>query len=238
MNYLSELKAKLVGIRGRGPVKTFRRGNTGVGYTLETLLELDENNSSGADFGDIELKAKRDKSSSSKITAFSQAPIWHSRPRAFIKRLGEWKKDIDRFNLYPTAKFGEVNNLGLTLKIDQDPIYGETLYLQSENTKETLGRWPLLVLAFRQEQKLSKMVLVNAKSEGRGMSETFHYDSADFYSNPSPDTLRNLIKDGTLVVDVRAWFNPVTGKCKDHGVAFRISKSKLHLMYSHQEKIL
>ena len=36
MNYLSELKAKLVGIRERGPVKTFRRGNTGVGYTLET----------------------------------------------------------------------------------------------------------------------------------------------------------------------------------------------------------
>jgi hypothetical protein len=238
MSYLSELKARLIDIRDRGPVKTLRRGNTGVGYTLETLLELDENNSSGADFGDIELKTKRNKSSSSKITAFSQAPIWHSKPRAFIKRLGEWKKDKERFNLYSTAKFGEVNNLGLTLKIGDDPIYGETLYLHSEKTNETLGKWPLLVLVFRQEQKLSKMVLVTAKSEGRGMSEKFHYDEANFYSNPSPDTLRNLIKNGTLVVDVRAWFDPETGKCKDHGVAFRISKSKLHLMYSHQEKIL
>lgn len=238
MSYLSELKAKLVSIRSRGPVKTLRRGNTGVGYTLETLLELDENNSSGADFGDIELKTKREKSSSSKITAFSQAPIWHRRPRAFTKKLGEWKEDKKRFNLYSTVKYGEVNNIGLTLKIDNDPIYGETLYLQSKNTKETLGRWPLLVLAFRQEQKLSKMVLVNAKSEGRGMSETFHYDSADFYSNPSPNTLRNLIKDGTLVVETRVWFDPETGKCRDRGVAFRISKSKLHLMYSHKEKIL
>ena len=42
-----------------GFVKTLRKGPTGIGYTLETLLEIDENNISSPDFGEIELKAQR-----------------------------------------------------------------------------------------------------------------------------------------------------------------------------------
>ena len=41
---LVELTEKLSAIKQVGYVVSLRRGNTGIGYTLESLLELKENN--------------------------------------------------------------------------------------------------------------------------------------------------------------------------------------------------
>ena len=238
MTDLDRLKTKLVEIKQRGFIKTLRKGNTGVGYTLETLLGLDENNDCGADFGDIELKAKRDGSSSSKLSSFTQAPIWLVKPRQFIKTHGESNQNQERFNFYCTVKYGAVNSRGLTLKTQDDPVYGDTLWLHSQKMNCDLAKWPLLTLSFRQEQKLNKMVVIGAETKGRGASEFFHYHDADFYSNPCPKRLRKLIEDGVLVVEPRMWLNPQTNKLRDRGTAFRISRNKIHLMYKHHEKIL
>ena len=238
MTDLDSLKTKLVEIKQRGFIKTLRKGNTGVGYTLETLLGLDENNDCGADFGDIELKAKRDGSNSSKVSSLTQAPIWLVKPRQFIETHGEWNQDQQRFNFYCTVKHSAVNNRGLTLKIRNDTAYGDTLYLHSQKMNCDLAKWPLFMLSFRQEQKLNKMVVISAKTKGKGASELFHYHEADFYSDPCPKRLRKIIEDGVLVVEPRMWFNPQTNKLRDRGTAFRISKNKVHLMYEHHENIL
>ncbi len=238
MNHLDELRNKLIEIKQRGFIKTLRKGNTGVGYTLETVLGLDENNDCGADFGDIELKAKRDISNSSKLSSFTQAPIWLVKPRQFITTHGEWSQNEQRFNFYCTVKYGAVNSRGLTLKIQNDLVYGDTLCLHSQKMNCVLAKWPLLMLSFRQEQKLNKMAVIAAKTEGKGASEHFHYHEADFYSNPCPKSLRKLIEDGVLVVEPRMWFRPQTNKLRDRGTAFRISKKKVHLMYSNHEKLL
>ena len=56
---LEQVRQRLEAVKEMGFVETMRSGNTGVGYTLETLLGVEENNSSGADIdGEIELKAK------------------------------------------------------------------------------------------------------------------------------------------------------------------------------------
>lgn len=41
---IDELKEKLSALKEGGYVVSMRRGNTGIGYTLETLLGVDENN--------------------------------------------------------------------------------------------------------------------------------------------------------------------------------------------------
>ena len=56
---IAELKDKLSGINQMGYVVSLRRGSTGIGHTLETLLGLEENNLKTPDFGDIELKSQR-----------------------------------------------------------------------------------------------------------------------------------------------------------------------------------
>lgn len=58
---IDEIKRRLTAIKNMGYVKSLRNGPTGIGYTLETLLEIDENNISSPDFGEIELKAQREK---------------------------------------------------------------------------------------------------------------------------------------------------------------------------------
>ena len=54
---IAQLRENLSEIKQRGYVVSLRRGNTGIGYTLETLLELDENNLRTPDLGEIELKS-------------------------------------------------------------------------------------------------------------------------------------------------------------------------------------
>jgi len=238
MNSFDILKRKLIKIKDRGFIETYRSGNTGVGYTLETLLELDENNGSGSDYDGIEIKAKRHKSSSAKITAFTQAPIYESKPKDFVKKHGDWKDDQNRFNLYSTVSFKKPNSHGLFLCFEQDPVHGEVLCVKSTKTNETICKWPMSILVFRQEQKLSKVFVVHAQTEGRGKYERFYYDRADFYSNPTPTNIRKLIKQRTLIVDLRFWFDPKLDKLRDRGVAFRIGESNWHLMYSNHEKIL
>ena len=52
---IDEIKKRLTAIKKMGYVKSLRKGPTGIGYTLETLLEIDENNISSPDFGEIEF---------------------------------------------------------------------------------------------------------------------------------------------------------------------------------------
>ena len=56
---ITQLKEKLSDINRMGYVVSLRKGPTGVGYTLETLLGVEENNLRTPDLGNIELKSRR-----------------------------------------------------------------------------------------------------------------------------------------------------------------------------------
>ena len=56
---IDEIAVKFAAIRDLGFVPTMRAGNTGIGYTLETLFGIAENNIRTPDFGEIELKSQR-----------------------------------------------------------------------------------------------------------------------------------------------------------------------------------
>ena len=64
----------------QGFVPTLRPGSTGVGYTLETMLDIPENNSPGGDFMGMELKAFRDDDlhmdDAEKMNLFLKEPKW------------------------------------------------------------------------------------------------------------------------------------------------------------------
>jgi hypothetical protein len=68
-----ELIEKLKKIERMGFVQTHRRGNTGIGKTLEDLLEITENNIPGPNAAMIELKSAR-KNATSILTLFTKSP--------------------------------------------------------------------------------------------------------------------------------------------------------------------
>ena len=52
---LEEVRKKLSEIKMKGYIRTLRKGPAGIGYTLEKLLEIKENNLSIPDLGAIEF---------------------------------------------------------------------------------------------------------------------------------------------------------------------------------------
>ena len=72
MNYNEFLK-RIREIKEMGYVRSHRKGDTGIGKTLEDLLGITENNIAGPDFSIYELKSGR-KDSSSMLTFFTKTP--------------------------------------------------------------------------------------------------------------------------------------------------------------------
>ena len=85
---IDRLVAQLKEVKNKGWIQTMRKGPTGVGYTLESCLNIQENNFSVPDVGDIELKARRE-SSNSMITLFTfNKGVWKMNPLDAIHRYG------------------------------------------------------------------------------------------------------------------------------------------------------
>ena len=132
---ITELKEKLSDIHRMGYVVSLRKGNTGIGYTLETLLGVAENNLRDPDFGHIELKEtglsvaennlrdpdfghielkSRRMTSTSLLTLFTfNYSIWKIEQAALIQQYG-YHKD-GRWALYTTVK-SKPNNRGFYIK--------------------------------------------------------------------------------------------------------------------------
>ncbi len=85
---LKQLQERLVNLKERGFLPSMRSGNTGIGYTLETLLGVDENNLRLPDLGEIELKAQR-RNATNRITLFTfNRGVWQMRQADVLRQYG------------------------------------------------------------------------------------------------------------------------------------------------------
>ena len=85
---LEEFRLRFINLKKSGFIPSLRKGPTGIGYTFETMFELDENNLKLPDIGDYELKAHRSRSNSM-ITLFTaDRKAWKMNPfEAVLKYL-------------------------------------------------------------------------------------------------------------------------------------------------------
>ena len=74
INTIEEFIEAFTAIKQMGWIRTHRSGNTGIGKTLEDLLDIQENNYQEPDFGEYELKASRS-NSNSMLTLFTKSPL-------------------------------------------------------------------------------------------------------------------------------------------------------------------
>ncbi len=227
---ISELQVKLNKVKQKGFVVSLRRGNTGVGYTLETLLGIAENNLKLPDFGTIELKAKR-KNVSTPVTMFTfNKAAWKIKQVDVIKTYG-YQDTTGRQALYCF-----VGN-----KPNQQGLYLNTtpMSLQMCHQDGTLiAEWQAESLTETFKKKMPALVLVQAEtrinSEER---EEFFYDEAYLLSEPSGKKLLNMIAKDELVVDVRMHIN-LRGAVRNHGTAFRIYESKIINCFTGKTKLI
>lgn len=216
-------------ISSRGWLPTQRSGSTGIGYTLESLLEIPENNSPVGDFLGMEVKTHRsDKSTSAgskRMNLFLKEPAWTDglSHRERIPTYG-YVDDNGRVALYSTVTSTE-NSHGLQLAVNTPDERLEILYRGKLVAFRTFD-----VLQTRLTEKLTETAFVGAKSRGKGKAEEFQYESVLFCQQPSVESLVMLIESRDSMIEMRMHIRE-DGSARNHGTAFRVRQDQLTCLY-------
>jgi len=236
MRDYNEFVLKLKEIKELGWVKTHRRGNTGIGKTLEDLLGINENNIPGPDAcGNIELKATR-KPTISMLTLFTKTP----QPTSINSKLLRWFGYItpnshNRPILHTTISGSNYNSLrghpGFIIKHDLTKInlvhnkQGVVAYWERNHLKEVF------------ERKLPQLMYVLADYKGSGEFEEFYFNEAYLLKGFSFEDFSKLLEEGKIYIDIRIGQYP-DGSTHDHGTAFRVKQDELDNCFSNKIRII
>lgn len=231
---LEQLIKKLIEIKKKGFIKTVRAHDGGVGNTLESLLEIKENNFSLPDIGEIELKAKRIKSSSM-LTLISKAPLPPKVNRILFKSYSRITEDGIR-KLYTTIYGSRQNPRGFRVILQENNLI-------LKNRKNIKAYWQLDSLFKNLRSKADRILLVYAKTEGKKGSndEMFHYIEAYLLSSMSIKKFKDAIKNGKLKIDIRIGADrrgKKIGIYHDHGTGIRISKPDFLELFSKHSQLM
>lgn len=232
--YLTIIR-KLKQIKEMSYVRTHRAGNTGIGKTLEDLLDIKENNIPGPNAKMIELKSAR-KNASSMLTLFTKSPLPKKANSILLQKFGyPSKRGNNKKELHTTVSAAKFNilkgKIGFKIDIQKDKIN-----LVSVKGK-ILGYWDKEILKNSFERKLPKLLYIKADSRGKGSNEEFWFNEAWLLSGFDFGNFIRLLQEGTILVDIRIGQYP-DGRVHDHGTGFRVLPAKLDLCFAHREKIL
>jgi len=243
-----EFLRRLNEIRQMGYVPSHRTGDTGIGKTLEDLLGIEENNISGPDFANYELKAAR-KSSSSMLTLFTKAPLpdgannkllemfgypeREGRPRGRqISLVGRPVSDVAstrRKELHVTVDSLRPNSVGLKLEVRGDRVY-------IANSRNVDAYYDQSVLKEAFDKKYHRLAYVLADNKEEGGREFFHFNEAYLLDGFGFGKFSRLIGSGELKLDLRMG-HYADGRPHDHGTAFRILPKHLPLCFENIQQI-
>jgi len=228
---------KLKELHKRGFIKSLRKHNTGIGYTLEEELGIKENNLGDPDFSfngiPVELKAHRS-GAQSRITLITKTPKWSPlSQKEIIKRFG-----------YADLK----GRQGLKITLTATESYNAKGFRISLNKKENrlnivhkdfgvVCYYEIEELMARINKKLyENLMLVIADSKTVDDEEYFKYKKAILLTNLSEEQFEKLVEQGLMVWEFRAHIKP-SGVVRDHGPGFRISQLHIAKLYDKQKVI-
>jgi len=235
---LREFVEKFSVITKQGWIQTHRSGPTGIGKTLEDLLEIQENNFDEPDFGNYELKAMRS-SATSMLTLFTKTP---KPPRVNAKLLDDYGFATENYDngkkvLHTTllaTRPSELGNTGKSLQVK----CGDNQIFIIDHTGKEVAYWNSneLEKAFLKKYKY-RLVHAYADSKGEGKEEQFKFHTALELYDFSFENMITLLREGIIKVDIRIG-QYSNGKPHDHGTGFRIQEKYLDRMFKSQNVLV
>lgn len=233
---LEELLAKFDHIKGLGWIDALRSGDTGIGYTFESLLGIEENNDQRADFKGIEIKTKGTKdgaaSTSTKINLFQEGPTWYLNATAKerIRVLGRPAAD----GLY--ACYSQLttssNNLGLLLD-----VIDHQSKIDVRKEQDALGFWSFNQLEGRLLEKHSRTAFVKARTRATKAKTQFSYEELVYCDQPSIARFVQLVVHRNIVFEFTMSEKP-DGRIRNHGYPWRLVRSEfLDQLFAFQIKL-
>lgn len=225
---LEELVSKLSYINRRGYIETMRTGDTGVGFTFETLIGIDANSDKTPDYKGIEIKCSRSqqpkerrKASTGKQTLFSLVPNWDivGSRRGLIEQYGHPDEERERIGLYCTIKVVP-NSYDWHLEISEAD---QRVYVCNYGTRVVYYDINDLKAALESKHKESFFVTAHSRRNQSGKEE-FLYDSAVYCNNVSFEEFLTLIRENVAGLDFAIHLK--NGKVRDHGFLWRLENRK------------
>lgn len=228
-----ELLNKLKTISKKGYVKSEVNSDTGIGRTIESLLDIEMNSSKSPDYKGIELKSFRDKRNNRK-GLFGKTPNWNlSKFKSRVEILeafGYWENGI--FRLYNTMRGTGRNAQGLMLRIE----YNKDWLLENSDRPE-IGDflvWELETLRKALLKKHKETFWIKADSKIENNNEYFHFKEVEHTKNPMVDKFEILIETGAITMDYPIKRKP-DGKVIDKGCNFKLKANCLDLLFPPSE---
>jgi MvaI/BcnI restriction endonuclease family len=224
-----ELLTKLRLIANQGFIKSLVNSDTGIGRTLENLLEIQMNSSKTPDYKGIELKSARENKTTRK-GLFGKTPNWElSKFKSRVEILdafGYCQKD--EFRLYNTIRGTGRNAQGLILRTDY-----EQDYLIENSDKNEIGDfliWELQVLKNVLAVKHKETFWIKAESKFVNNDEFFHFKSVEHTKSPLVNQFGLLIDIGAITIDYNIK-RLANGSVEDGGCNFKLKPSAMSLLF-------
>lgn len=209
------------------PFPAQRKGDTGIGYTIETLLNIKANSSKLPDYKGIEIKSGR--GNGSRTTLFAQVADWSISPcKRSVEILNKYGYErSDDFKLYCTISTQRENSQGLIFIYDRDK--DELQEWHGKN--ELVAVWPGSLLRARLKEKHAETFWIEAQSNIVDGIEQFQLISVTHTRSPIISQLLPLIESGVVTMDHLIKRNGRTNRVSEKGPLFKINKRDLELLF-------
>jgi hypothetical protein len=228
---LDELIAMFKVVSELSYVKSMKNGDTGVGFTFESLLDIPANSGKAPDYKGIEIKTSRSPRvknkrtvQTGKQTLFSMTPQWgHAGDRkGLVEKYGKPDRERDRIGLYCTIKVVP-NSYDWSLEVVEAD---EVIYVCHERVRIMHYNLSDLKEALESKHTESIFVTAHARKHPSG-EEEFHYDSLVHAKEALFSEFVALIKENIIGLDFAIHIKD--GKARDHGFLWRLENKK-HLL--------
>ena len=202
----NELLNKMKAISSNGFIKTMRAGDTGVGFTLESLLGIQANSSKAPDFKGIEIKSIRKRNK--KGTLLSMVPDWVN---SNIKDANELVLKRGHINsskgnlktIFHSIDAVKPNSYNLQLKLDD--LWIHQIH-KLNNISEKDVRWSIQALAERLAAKHKETFWVDTETRlSNAGEEEFLYKAVIHTSKIDIHSIPELIEQGSINIDYLLW---------------------------------
>ena len=230
-NEANELLDLLCAIGRRGWTKTLRRGDGGVGFTLESLLGISANSSRAPDYKGVEIKSSRSRSLNQ--TLFAKTPDWKkSRLKSsldILEERGRFSDKKNRIQLFHSIFANKKNSYDLQLEVSAEDNYLRQ-YCNLTDRREDDVLWEISVLQDALRNKHRQTFWIKSKTRIDDGIEKFLYYEGEYTREPNVELMPLLLEAGEIFVDYTIKQNP-NGSAKDQGYLFRMKKNNLTSLF-------
>jgi len=226
-----DLPVKLEKFRRMGWIKSHRKGDTGIGKTIEDLLGIKENNLGEPDCLyrglPVEIKCRRF-GTASMITLFTlEAGTRHLHDVLLMKKYG-YRDVKGRLALKITLTSNSFTPQGLKLEADDSSVA----------IADRSGYKPWIWTVSDIHLKLHNLCTVYADSKKESGKEFLRIRSATLLTGLNDKRFFDLVARGVLKIDLRMHLKP-SGASRNHGTAFRLANfDELMKCYDNVETLL